>query len=286
MITIERKSDTELYATPKRGEYVFDQVSFEDPRVWALICSGKTKGLFQIESKLGTEWTKKIQPKNINELAAVISLIRPGCLESKISEEYVKRKNREVETTYICEAIKPILKDTQGEMVFQEQILRIGIDIAGMSETDADTYLRKAIGKKLPEIIAQCREIFINGCIKKGLITEQQATDLFNDIEKFQRYGFNKCLALDTIVETPDGMKLISDIKINDKVLAPADDSTSDKFINVLDVIDTGEQEIYEITLESGLNIKSTIEHKHICEDGMKRPLWMIILENHKILCK
>jgi DNA polymerase III alpha subunit len=167
-----------------------------DPRVWALFARGRTRGVFQLEKQLGQDWSRRVKPKNIEELAALVSLLRPGPLESGIAEAYVKRKDGDEPISYPHLSLEPILKNTYGLMVFQEQILRIGIEIAGMSEEDADTYLRKGIGKKIPELIAKCKNIFIDGCKKKGIVDEKVATQLFTDIEKFQRYGFNKSHAI------------------------------------------------------------------------------------------
>jgi DNA polymerase III alpha subunit len=189
-------SDKERFKVPSRGNYIFKQIPLRDPRVWALFGRGDTKGVFQLEKQLGQDWSRRVKPKNIEELAALISLMRPGPLESGIADEYVKRKNGESEITYDHPLLEPILKNTYGLMVFQEQIMAIGKSLAGLSDTDTDTYLRKAIGKKKPEIIAECKKIFLAGCKKVGLVDEETANRLFAAIEKFQRYGFNKSHAI------------------------------------------------------------------------------------------
>ena len=274
-------------AVPEHGNFIFDKVNDTDKRVWATICRGDTTGIFQIESRLGTEWSKKLKPQSIQELATVISLIRPGNLESGISESYYKRKIGEEEVDYPHESVKEILDPTYGKMVFQEQIISIGIRLAGMSEEDADLHLRKSLSKKLPEAIAKAREAFLAGCNKRGVISDERAKELFDQIEKFQRYGFNKCLSLDTIVETKNGERLLSEIKIGDLVRTVDDNSIEDyEWTEVIDTIDCGEQEVFNVELDDGKTIKCTMEHEFWCKDGKKYTMLDIIKNNYSIICE
>lgn len=175
-----------------------NQIPVNDELTWDLVCEGNTRGCFQIESPLGRHWCKTIKPRSVNELSDVIALIRPGCLEAfsgdppkNLTRHYADRKHRLEEDDKTHPALKEILKDTYGILVYQEQAMAIASKLAGFSETDADT-LRKGIGKKLPEVIAKLEGQFIDGCKKVGILNEEQAKEVFEWIRASQRYSFNK----------------------------------------------------------------------------------------------
>lgn len=165
------------------------------PATWSLIGTGRTKGIFQIESYLGADWSGKIQPTSINELAALISIIRPGCLQAivdgkSMTEHYMLRKRGLEEVQYFCEAIRPALEETYGVLVYQEQAMKMAVQLAGFNPSEADS-LRKAIGKKDAELMASLENTFVDGCNRKGLITDEQAKTIFGWIRESQRYQFN-----------------------------------------------------------------------------------------------
>lgn len=171
-------------------------ISLDCTRTWDLFCEGNTKGVFQLESPLGRSMSKKLAPRNIEELSALIALMRPGCLESLIegkslTQHYIDRKHGREPTTYYHPALEPILKTTYGILTFQEQSMQIAQKIAGFSLQEADV-LRKAIGKKKPELMAQVKGDFIAGCLKTGIVNQEQAEEIFGWIEASQRYSFNK----------------------------------------------------------------------------------------------
>jgi DNA polymerase-3 subunit alpha len=176
-----------------------EELDFEDSRVWDMMCAGSVKGCFQIEGHLGKTWAQKLKPRNINELAALISLIRPGCLKAKVdgksmTERYVDRKHKLEEVEYMHDSITDILKETYGVIVFQEQSMKIAEKMANFNLKEADD-LRKAIGKKKADLMRQVREKFIAGCIEND-ITEAKAVEVFDIIEKSNRYSFNKSHAV------------------------------------------------------------------------------------------
>ncbi len=173
----------------------FQNVPLDCHRTWQMLSSGLTKGIFQLEKKLGRDWSKKTKPRNLEELAALISILRPGPLESKMSELYVERKHGVKSVEYLHLALKPILKETYGTLIYQEQVLRIARDIAGFSLEEAD-MLRKGIGKKDPKVVAECRELFIKKCQERNIVNQKQANEIFDWIEKGQRYIFNKSHAV------------------------------------------------------------------------------------------
>lgn len=188
----------------KDNNILFDpdinKINLNCARTWDLISSGNTKGCFQLESRLGRMMAKKLRPSNIEELAALISIMRPGCLEAyrdgkSVSNHYIDKKNGEESIDYFHDALKPILSGTHGEMIYQEQAMAIAKDIAGFDLQEAD-MLRKAIGKKKPEEMAKIKKKFISGSKKQKIVDKEQAEEIFNWIEKSQRYSFNKSHAV------------------------------------------------------------------------------------------
>jgi DNA polymerase III subunit alpha len=176
-----------------------EDLDFEDSRTWDMICDGSVKGCFQIEGHLGKTWAQKLKPRNLNELAALISLIRPGCLKAKIdgksmTEKYVDRKQGNEEIEYMHDSIKGILKETYGVIVFQEQSMKIAEEMAKFDLKEADN-LRKAIGKKKADLMSQVREKFLQGCSENN-IDEKKSVEVFDIIEKSNRYSFNKSHAV------------------------------------------------------------------------------------------
>lgn len=173
-----------------------EQINLECSRTWELISDGNTKGCFQLESRLGRSMAKKLKPENIEQLSALISIMRPGCLEAvrdgkTVSNHYIDKKNGSESVDYFHEALEPVLKNTYGEMVYQEQAMEITKAIAGFNLQEAD-MLRKAIGKKKPEEMAKVKSKFLEGTKKLGIVTEDEAEQIFGWIEKSQRYSFNK----------------------------------------------------------------------------------------------
>ena len=177
-----------------------DKISFSCSKTWDLISDGNTKGVFQLESRLGQSMAKKLKPENIEQLSALISIMRPGCLEAirdgkSVSNHYIDKKNGLESIDYFHPSLEPILKNTYGEMVYQEQAMEITKTIAGFDLQEAD-MLRKAIGKKKPEEMAKVKNRFILGSQNVGILNPEQAEELFSWIEKSQRYSFNKSHAI------------------------------------------------------------------------------------------
>ena len=175
-------------------------VGFNDKDTWDLICSGQTKGVFQLESSLGRSWAKKVKPRNLEELSALLSIIRPGTLKAivdgkSMTQHYVDRKDGDEEIEYLHESLEPILKSTQGVLVYQEQSMQIAQKLAGFSLEEADN-LRKAIGKKKASLMAEVKKDFIKGAKKVDIIKKDVAEEIFSWIEKSSRYAFNKSHAV------------------------------------------------------------------------------------------
>jgi DNA polymerase-3 subunit alpha len=182
---------------------MFNINNFNDPQVWDLICAGDTKGVFQLESNLGKKWAKESQPRNIKELAALISLIRPGTLLAQhksgknMTEIYCLRKSGSPDfpVEYDHESLEPILKETYGVLVYQEQSMQIAQKLAGFDLKEADA-LRKAIGKKKADLMEKVKKSFLKGAKEQGIVSSKVAEEIFANIEKSNRYAFNKSHAV------------------------------------------------------------------------------------------
>jgi DNA polymerase III alpha subunit len=171
-------------------------MQYNDKNTWKLFAEGKTKGVFQLESNLGKSWAKKLAPNSIEELSALIAIIRPGTLKSMLdgksmTQHYVDRKHGREEVEYLHSALEEILKPTYGVLVYQEQAMRIAQKIAGFNLQEADE-LRKAIGKKKADLMAKVKKKFISGAKKVGTVSKEDAEAIFGWIEKSARYSFNK----------------------------------------------------------------------------------------------
>jgi DNA polymerase-3 subunit alpha len=178
----------------------FENIDLDCQDTWNLISDGNTKGVFQLESRLGQSMAKKLKPSNIEELAALISIMRPGCLEAvrdgkTVSNHFIDKKNGQESIDYFHQSLEPILKTTYGEMVYQEQAMQICQQIANFDLSEAD-MLRKAIGKKKPEEMARIKTLFTEKSKEAKIINENQAEQIFSWIEKSQRYSFNKSHAI------------------------------------------------------------------------------------------
>lgn len=172
-----------------------EDLNLQCSKTWDLISSGNTKGVFQLESRLGSSMAKKLKPRNIEHLSALISIMRPGSLEAirdgkSVSNHYIDKKNEKESIDYFHPSLEPILKPTYGEMIYQEQSMQIVQTIAGFDLQEAD-MLRKAIGKKKPEEMAKVKIKFKEGAKKLNIVNEQEAEEIFGWIEKSQRYQFN-----------------------------------------------------------------------------------------------
>ena len=175
-------------------------IEYNDPKVWQLFAEGKTKGIFQLESNLGRNWSKKLQPNNLEELSALVSLLRPGCLNAitdgkSMTQHYVDRKHGLEEVSYLHDSLKEFLGVTYGVIVYQEQVMRISQKLAGFSLEEADD-LRKAIGKKKADLMNKIESKFIEGCQNIGIVPEDIAIEIFGWIKKSARYLFNKSHAV------------------------------------------------------------------------------------------
>ncbi|VEN73928.1 DNA polymerase III subunit alpha [Candidatus Desulfarcum epimagneticum] len=167
-----------------------DHLPMEDGKTYRLLESGDTTGVFQLESSGMKDLLTRLRPERFDDIVALVALYRPGPLESGMVNDFVKCKHGEKKALYLVPELEPILKETYGVIVYQEQVMKIAGELADYTMSEADD-LRKAMGKKIPEIMASHRHRFVSGAGKKG-ISEDAARSIFDLIEKFGGYGFNK----------------------------------------------------------------------------------------------
>lgn len=161
-----------------------------DPKTYEILCKGDTTGIFQLESSGITEITKRLKPNCFDDITAILALYRPGPLDAGMVDHYINRKHGKEPVVYLHPKMAPILHDTYGIIVYQEQIMQLARELADFSLGDAD-LLRRAMGKKNPEEMAKHRDIFVNNSVKNG-IDRKLATEIFDQMETFARYGFNR----------------------------------------------------------------------------------------------
>jgi DNA polymerase III subunit alpha len=173
---------------PNEQPLAVDRLPFDDQKTFALLASGKTTGLFQLESSGMRDLLTGLKPDRFEDIIAIIALYRPGPMD--LIPDFIKRKQGKIPIVYETSELEPILKDTYGVIVYQEQVMAIANTIAGFSLGQAD-ILRRAMGKKKPEEMEKLRVKFLDGA-KKNKIPERKAEKLYELIQKFAGYGFNK----------------------------------------------------------------------------------------------
>jgi len=165
-------------------------IPLNDTETFKLLCDARTLGVFQLESSGMRDLLKKLKPDCFEDIIALLAMYRPGPLESGMVDDYVKRKHGTMELKFDLPQLRDILKETQGVILYQEQVMKIASVLAGFSLGDAD-LLRRAMGKKKPEEMAAQREKFMAGS-EVNQIDLKKAEKIFDLMEKFAGYGFNK----------------------------------------------------------------------------------------------
>ncbi|MEX2270388.1 MAG: DNA polymerase III subunit alpha [Vicinamibacterales bacterium] len=184
---------TDAVAEIERTEGVkvdLDDLPLDDARTYQLFSEGQTAGVFQFESSGMRDTLRKAKPQVLEDLIALNALYRPGPLRGGVVDDYIKRKHGTIEVKYELPQMEPVLKETYGVIAYQEQVMRLASDLAGFTMGESD-LLRKAMGKKDAAVMARQRDRFMDGCRARG-INEKKAAKIFDLMEFFAGYGFNK----------------------------------------------------------------------------------------------
>ena len=177
----------------KRTENIvldIDNVPLDDAKTYQLFVDGQTYGIFQFESSGMREILRRAKPQRLEDLIAMNALYRPGPLKGGMVDDYINRKAGRSVVKYDLPVLEPVLADTYGVIAYQEQVMRMASVVAGFTMGQSDV-LRKAMGKKDPKVMAKQREAFMKGALEKN-VSEKKASKIFELMEFFAGYGFNK----------------------------------------------------------------------------------------------
>jgi len=276
--------DFDIDKLEPNDQKVFDMLSGIHP-------TKNTLGIFQFESSGISKLLQAIHVTRFEDMIVANALYRPGPLKAGMHDEYSNFKHGRKKVQYLHPKMEEALKDTYGILVYQESLMKISQTMAGFTGGQAD-MLRKAVGKKQKDLMAQTKKLFIDGCIKNN-VSEDIAKKVFEQIEYFGDYGFNKCLSGDTLVlnkidNKTYSLKELADgsYGIGEKHLIILDSLVDGKVVEdeLVEVFETGKKEIYEVELSSGMKIKCTLDHKFYCADNRPHTLQEIIDEGLEIL--
>ena len=247
-----------------------DRIPLDDPATYKLLARGELEGVFQLESSGMRQIVRDLKPSGLEDISSVLALYRPGPLDAGLIPKFINRKHGREKIDYPHEILQPILNETYGIMVYQEQIMKIAQDMAGYSLGQAD-LLRRAMGKKKVSEMQKHQEIFVSGAKERG-VNPKVATELFEQMIKFAEY----CLSYDTPVLTveygpvPIGKIVEQRLRCTVYTLTPAG------YIYTQPVVqwhDRGLQELFEYELDNGTIIRATKDHKFMTTQGQMLPI-------------
>lgn len=250
-------------------EFDLRNIPVDDEAAFKLLARGDVTGVFQVEGGGLRRVLMQMHPTDFDHIVAAISLYRPGPMEYIPS--YIARLHGEEKVEYRHAALEPILGETFGIMIYQEQIIQIARDLCGYTGGEADT-LRKAVGKKNKDAITKQREKFTAGAEDKGIIPRDTAAQIFDDIEYFARYGFNKCLTGDTrIVDANTGR--VATIEELYRTQATIDTPTLEadgriRTRSVAAVMANGRKPVFRLVTRTGREVRATANHPFRTFDG------------------
>ncbi len=257
-------------------EIDFDRLDLEDRETFELFGRGETVGVFQFESGGMREYLTKLKPEKITDLIAMNALYRPGPMKN--IGTFIARKKGEERIELLHPLMEPILRDTYGVIVYQEQVMRIAQVMAGYSLGGAD-ILRRAMGKKKADVMAEQKGVFVSGCEAKG-IGRKIAVSVFDLLEEFAQYGFNKCLVGETLViDARSGRRVRIDalysstaVRSGTLEVASADPLAGEaRSEPVAAILENGVRPVFRVTTRSGRELVATANHPLLSPDGWRR---------------
>lgn len=241
---------------------------------------GDLKCIFQFDSDGIRNLVRSGGVDSFEDLVAYTAIYRPGPLGQKMHERYIERKNKR-EKFNLHPLMKPILGKTYGVLIYQEDLMKLLHVVGNIPLKDCEA-VRKAISKKKIESFAKYKEMFLVNGQKNLNCSPEFIQNLYDQIESFSEYGFNRCLSEFTLVDSPKGKKLIRDFVVGDEVYSI--DQNGNKVVSkVLSLYNQGVKDVFEVVLEDFSSVRCTLDHKFLTEVG-QMPLWWILKNQKSIL--
>jgi DNA polymerase-3 subunit alpha len=249
-------------------EIDLDRLDDTDAKTYALLGDGETTGVFQLESGAMRQYVRELKPTCIEDITAMVALYRPGPMDS--IPQFIAAKHGKAQITYLHPALEPLLRESYGVIVYQDQVLQIAVQLAGFSWGEVDKF-RKAMSKKLKDEMATYQEKFIAGCKKNG-IDAKIADKIFSFILPFAGYGFNKCAHGSTEIQLPSGSRMALSAAYRNppaEIMAMWPDGQVRPH-KVARIVRTGRKPLLRLVTASGKSIRVTAEHRLLTTEGYR----------------
>ena len=266
-----------------KGETIdLDDLPMDDPATFKLLEKGDLGGVFQLESSGMRQIVRDLKPSGLEDISSVLALYRPGPLDAGLIPKFINRKHGREKIDFAHQVLQPILTETYGIMVYQEQIMKIAQDMAGYSLGQAD-LLRRAMGKKKVAAMEKHKGQFIEGSMERG-VPKKVVEELWDQMVKFAEY----CLSYDAIVLTVEYGPIEIGRIVEEQISCHVYSIDSNGFVYAQPIAQwhyRGHQEIFEYQLEDGRAIRATADHKFMTVDGEMRSIDEIFEQGLALKC-